>query len=597
LNPTKTLHFSSQSIPVLFYIAIMRLIDVDTYEIHEFFSDTIPEYAILSHTWDKEEVTFQDMQKLDDKVKKKRGFVKIVSTCKQAQGDGLSWAWVDTCCIDKTSSAELTEAINSMNAWYSGSAICYAYLVDVHPGDDPFSEKSSFKRSRWFTRGWTLQELVAPREVGFYDEQWGLIGTKHSIETIQYREDEQNSRRNWEELLEEITGIPGDCLMQHKSPSQYSVAQRMCWASKRQCTRVEDIAYCLIGIFNVNMPLLYGEGVKAFVRLQEEIMKEIDDHSLFAWTVPEGNDQSWMVSSVFAQSPANFARSHTIISLHEELGELSIVTRKGLRISLCLRPVNFSETSHQYRKHRTPETFHAVINCAHERDNSRRIALLLIPVVSARTNELSQSFYRYVMSEHLVVTSDGELRDKKAFQAIYIRKNVPPEVLQVFSPLMFSNQKLSRHDYSGPDALATVNNLASLLLDLGKCEEAEALHRQAVEGRVKVLGEEHPSTLESVSNLALVLKDLGKHDEAEKFHRLALEGREKVLAKGQPYALTSVSNLALVLRDFGKSEESEMLHQGQLQGVEIELLEESPSTLTSVRNASEFKNNETYVQP
>ncbi|PWY93711.1 hypothetical protein BO94DRAFT_422855, partial [Aspergillus sclerotioniger CBS 115572] len=125
-------------------------------------------------------------------------------------------------------------------------------------------------KSRWFSRGWTLQELIAPKEVHFYNTNWIMIRTKYSAGTL-------------EQLLENITGIPGQCLAQHRSPYSYSVAQRMCWASMRQCKRVEDIAYFLLGIFDVNMPLLYGEGPRAFVRLQEEIMKEIDDHSLFAW--------------------------------------------------------------------------------------------------------------------------------------------------------------------------------------------------------------------------------------------------------------------------------------------------------------------------
>jgi tetratricopeptide (TPR) repeat protein len=563
---------------------IMRLINVDTYEIHESFGNEIPEYAILSHTWDEEEVTFQDMQHLDDKVKKKRGFKKIVYSCEQAKRDELEWAWVDTCCIDKTSSAELTEAINSMHVWYSNSNKCYAYLRDVPPGDDPFPVESYFRRSRWFTRGWTLQELVAPREVGFYHEHWRIIGTKYSIESGHYREGEQDLGGNWEELLENITGIPKDCLVQRISPSMYSVAQRMCWASARQCTRVEDVAYCLIGIFKVNMPLLYGEGVKAFVRLQEEIMKEIDDHSLFAWTVPEGNNQSWMVSSIFAQSPASFARSHTVIPIHEELGDLSAVTRKGLRMSLCLRPADFPDASHLHQKNRVRGTFYAVLNCAQEWDTSWRIALLLIPVVSSTSNQLSQSFYRYARAEHLLVTSDDELRDPKAFRTIYIRKNVPPEVLQIFSPLVFSKQRFSRHDYSGPDALTSVYNLASVLLDLGKCEEAEALYRQALKGRVKVLGEEHPSTIASAINLAEVLKDLGKYREAEAFYRRSLEGREKVLGREHPDTLTSVSNLASVLPDLGKYEEAEALYRRVLDGRVKIFGERHASTLASVSN-------------
>ncbi|KAI0098141.1 heterokaryon incompatibility protein-domain-containing protein [Nemania sp. FL0031] len=262
----------------------MRLIYTRTdgkhnrYEMREFFGDTIPKYAILSHTWGEDEVNFKDMQ--DRWVKKKEGFRKILYTCEQAQRDGIDWAWIDTCCIDKSSSAELSEAINSMYAWYHSSATCYAYLADVLTDDDLVTEQSRFRGSRWFNRSWTLQELIAPREVKFYDKEWRHIGN------------EAGPQNGFAKLLEEITGIPKDCLVEHRSPSSYSVAKRMSWASKRKCTRIEDIAYSLIGIFNVNMPLLYGEGAKAFIRLQEEIMKEIDDHSLYAWTLPENDTQS-----------------------------------------------------------------------------------------------------------------------------------------------------------------------------------------------------------------------------------------------------------------------------------------------------------------
>ena len=163
----------------------------------------------------------------------------------------------DLCCIDKTSSAELSEAINSMYRWYQESGVCYAYLADVPP--------NAFSKSRWFTRGWTLQELIAPSTVIFLDQKWQEIGTKSSLQRV----------------ISEITGIPTDILL-GGDLEDASIAQRMSWASKRETTRVEDAAYCLMGIFSIHMPMLYGEGERAFIRLQEEIMRVSDDHSLFA---------------------------------------------------------------------------------------------------------------------------------------------------------------------------------------------------------------------------------------------------------------------------------------------------------------------------
>ncbi|KAF2201152.1 hypothetical protein GQ43DRAFT_448996 [Delitschia confertaspora ATCC 74209] len=210
----------------------------------------------------------------------------IISACQQARQDNLAYVWIDTCCIDKSSSAELSEAINSMWRYYERSAMCYAYLDDVDVFDplrgghgvsnasDGSSEELTSKqvdlidekdlaRSRWFTRGWTLQELIAPARVAFYIKGWNFVGYKATM-----------GRK-----LERITGIGTEILMEHwPKLDTVSVARRMSWAAKRETTRVEDMAYCLLGIFDVNMPLLYGEGEKAFVRLQEEIMKDSDDH-------------------------------------------------------------------------------------------------------------------------------------------------------------------------------------------------------------------------------------------------------------------------------------------------------------------------------
>ncbi|KAH7074681.1 heterokaryon incompatibility protein-domain-containing protein [Paraphoma chrysanthemicola] len=218
----------------------------------------IPPYAILSHTWDDgEEVTFLDFT--NGKGKNKKGHKKIQFCGEQAERDGLRYFWVDTCCIDKSNSVELSEAINSMFRWYQGAVKCYVYLSDVSteeylPSSDILRD-IAFKSSRWFTRGWTLQELLAPMHVEFFSVEGVLIGDKSLLKS----------------QIHDITGIPIDVL-QGRSPSSYSFMERSKWAERRRTTRSEDMAYCMLGLFGICMPLLYGEGSKnAFRRLFAEV--------------------------------------------------------------------------------------------------------------------------------------------------------------------------------------------------------------------------------------------------------------------------------------------------------------------------------------
>ncbi|KAH8750477.1 heterokaryon incompatibility protein-domain-containing protein [Hyaloscypha finlandica] len=233
----------------------MRLLQYDNNDnlsLTEFFDSAIPKYAILSHTWGAEEVTFEYLQKRS--YRKKAGYKKIRFCGEQARRDGLQYFWVDTCCIDKSSSAELTEAINSMFRWYRDSTKCYVYLTDV---DHVAKWEDSFQRSRWFTRGWTLQELIAPKEVNFFARDGTYLGNKSSIESI----------------LAEITGISTKVLRGH-SLSECTVEERMSWAEARRTKREEDQIYSLLGIFDVSMPVIYGEGrAKAKRRLSFEIRK------------------------------------------------------------------------------------------------------------------------------------------------------------------------------------------------------------------------------------------------------------------------------------------------------------------------------------
>lgn len=240
------------------------------------FVTSIPPYAILSHTWevDEEEVTFQDLS--EGSGKSKAGYRKITFCGAQAARDGLRHFWVDTCCIDKTNSAELSEAINSMFSWYQDAVICYVYLSDV----DDYPNLDS---SRWFTRGWTLQELLAPRLMDFFNGEWEVIDT----------------RSNLAPAISRITGIPPRIISLNFS-GNYSVAQVMSWAAGRETSREEDIAYSLPGLLGVNMLLINGEGSRTFERLQQEFMRASTDHSLFSWRGPGAE------RGPFARSPAEF---------------------------------------------------------------------------------------------------------------------------------------------------------------------------------------------------------------------------------------------------------------------------------------------------
>ena len=246
----------------------MRLLHFNNdgeYSLTQFF-DNIPPYAILSHTWGPEEVTFKDMKKGNGISK--AGFDKIRFCGEQAKRDGWQYFWVDTCCIDKSNAVELQEAINSMFRWYQNAVKCYVYLSDVstkkRKASDSFTEytwEPAFRSSKWFTRGWTLQELLAPGStlIRFFSREGDYLGDKRTLER----------------QINEITGIAVSAL--RGTPlSQFDIEARLSWAEDRQTTREEDKAYSLFGIFDIQIPLLYGEGgKKALKRLREEINKPL----------------------------------------------------------------------------------------------------------------------------------------------------------------------------------------------------------------------------------------------------------------------------------------------------------------------------------
>ncbi|KAI1618609.1 heterokaryon incompatibility protein-domain-containing protein [Exophiala viscosa] len=330
----------------------MRLINVRTMQLEEFSSGQIPKYAILSHRWGAEEVSLQDMDTpkfLDGKA----GFSKINSALWLARNKGYSYLWVDTCCIDKNSSSELTEAINSMYRWYQEAEVCFAYLSDIE------LHQHELSTSVWFTRGWTLQELIAPKHVSFYDRNWVSLGTKEKLAPY----------------LSAATGIDLEVLLGRSSPSSCSVAQRMSWAAKRETTRLEDSAYSLLGIFDVSMPMVYGEGEKAFRRLQEEILKVSDDHTIFAWdTLPKGGPGGH--SGLLATSPSQFERCQNVVRSSTKIvstGGFSL-SNVGLSIQLLTIPWYM-------------ETYLAVLNCGMKKSPRMRLGIFLERLLSSHDQQ------------------------------------------------------------------------------------------------------------------------------------------------------------------------------------------------------------------
>ncbi|KAL7621711.1 hypothetical protein AAE478_009038 [Parahypoxylon ruwenzoriense] len=302
----------------------MWLLNARDWKLYEFVEADAPPYAILSHTWGAAEVSFADVRGTRSGYRRKNGWRKIMWCFSQALTDGLEYVWVDTCCINKSSSAELSEAINSMFRWYEKSQVCYAYLVDVRSDDKPDAANSLFRQSRWFTRGWTLQELIAPALLIFYDVRWNVVGTRYALR----------------EVISSITGISravleGSAISARRALRTASIAQKMSWAAGRSTTRPEDMAYCLMGIFEVNMPMLYGEETKAFTRLQEEIMKNSDDQSILAWGFRRPQSKLWGASHALATSPSDFAAcSDLVFSGVPEADASFAMTQRGLALHL-----------------------------------------------------------------------------------------------------------------------------------------------------------------------------------------------------------------------------------------------------------------------
>lgn len=301
---------------------MIRLLNIHTLHFEEFPEYTAPAYAIASHRWRNDEAIFKDV--LKGRNRDSAGFTKIQGFCDLIKSwdngplrESINWLWIDTCCIDKKSSAELSEAINSMFEWYANAEVCVAYLFDVQKHEEWYD----FESSDWFKRGWTLQELIAPSVVLFTDCDWRTIGHKagDQLDYIDLPEHVLGPRLN--EKISTCTKISEKVLFDHTALEGVSYEMRLSWMNERQTTRVEDEAYCLLGIFDVHMPLIYGERLQATSRLLNEVLRRHTEkmHDLAEQTRSERSESSDLAEDT--EEPRNALR-HDIINLQNRIAQL-----------------------------------------------------------------------------------------------------------------------------------------------------------------------------------------------------------------------------------------------------------------------------------
>ncbi|KAM0297353.1 hypothetical protein HYE67_003075 [Fusarium culmorum] len=266
-------------------MALMRCMNTTTFELHTSTQIDFKQqgYGILSHRWGSNEILFSQISQFAHELRQTRNrhvlpqLDKILGACITARQQGLQWMWIDNCCINKSDNSELSESINSMFKWYSDAVVCLTYLSDVrYAGGSPvFQSYETGETSKWFSRGWTLQELLAPSNLLFYDTDWKYLGSKIDLA----------------KPIEDVTGIAAQYLTKENDFRTACIAAKMSWAARREATKEEDMAYCLFGIFNLHLPVQYGEGKAAFIRLQDALIAK-NDESLFAWKMPLGGPGS-----------------------------------------------------------------------------------------------------------------------------------------------------------------------------------------------------------------------------------------------------------------------------------------------------------------
>ncbi|KAI9150827.1 Vegetative incompatibility protein [Paramyrothecium foliicola] len=396
----------------------MRLLRTEVYELVEAkdIPDPFPEYAILSHTWisPKDEITYQDMKTrkgdIENDVFKQKGWDKVQRYCDRAAKDGWKWAWMDTCCIDKTSPADTQEAINAMFRWYQNAGICYVYLGDVdvrktvahgnyadpsgleHLDVDEITGKNNvgnpnsflhkalnpyFINAKWFSRGWTLQELLAPHYLVFVDREWRRIGT----------------RENWASEIKEASRIEARYLTGF-NPTDLkacSIAMRLSWASRRETTLEEDETYSLLGLFGISLPLIYGEGRwRAFNRLQRELIIHYNDDSMFAWKVDRNASSERFSQAQSGDSESQISGCGILAPSIREFWDSSNIRAFGLygcKFSMTNRGLEIN--AKRWRRRDDPSLCHIRLNCGFK--NGRSIVIYL--------NHVGDSYERISINE------------------------------------------------------------------------------------------------------------------------------------------------------------------------------------------------------
>lgn len=401
------------------------------------------QYAILSHRWGagEDEVSFQDLH-LSTEFPRKKGFDKIRGFCNQASLANCRYGWVDTCCINKGDPNELSEAINSMYQLYQDSKFCIAYLKDV--------PQKQLMDSEWFDRGWTLQELIAPKAVTFFDHDWKIIGTRTDLIAD----------------LSRKTRLPKGILSNATKPSAYSIAQRMSWAANRVTTRVEDRAYSLMGIFSINMPLIYGEREKAFLRLQREIIRETKDESILAWD-QDLSSPAGRYFGPFAPTLSAFAKCSNLVTTQ---GSHGFTEGNG---GLSLWPT-FCQLG--------PETYLAALHCT-DRGHPNSKKFILIGGTSTESGYVRMT-KAGIASQGLVQKSDWARFEKRQIR-ILVNPTEPP--LNIFNGFWLRTLKPPGY----------INSRTTIL---SNCQASEADHVYQREYSQGVTGIVHMKSLKR-SNL------------------------------------------------------------------------------------------------
>lgn len=424
----------------------MRLVNTETLQLTEETElKNAPPYAILSHTWNSNEVLFAEMSVEGDDGAHNRngdarsqqatntkylGWAKIKGACRQARRDQMDYIWIDTCCINKLSSAVENEEINSMYRYYQQAQICYAYLAGLPPSGKDAYFPAAFGGHRWFTRGWTLQELIAPRRIDFFTDRRLPDGSADAEDWVFL-----GDKAKFGDVLAGTTGIDMDILTHARPVHSVSVAKRMSWATRRETKRPEDRAYSLIGLFDVSMPAIYGEGAeRAFVRLQEEIMKESSDESLFAWRDPTADPKER--SGLLAKSPDMFRDSGQFFGYYDwEARPPFFKTNHGLQITL---PLRFLTVERKTAAAPTTTTIEhriiAALNCAapHRTDGFAGIVLERLTAYEARIDQQAAAantggyHEQYARVDLGYIHPVDKAEDRGDATTLYVRSSAPP---------------------------------------------------------------------------------------------------------------------------------------------------------------------------